>query len=681
MSTERQDEMLLEKQHLKACRKIIRENIRLYEEKEKRERKEVTQLYQAVKKGEGDSYGLLTAGQNILEHTRNMLRKNRAAMEKAYFGRIDYADKTYGTFECRYIGKNGVTKNSSDVVIVDWRAPVSSVYYENESGPGVYQVPGSSPVEIDLKKKRTFDISGGDLLGFYDDDVAANDDLLVKYLSQNKEAVLGDIIATIQKEQNAIIRDVPNKNMIVQGVAGSGKTTVALHRISYLLYNYEDKYKPSEFCIIGSSDVLLNYISSGLPELDVNHVSQMRMDLFLPYLMGRAWKKKFQIVPDHPDAPVKCRLAFARKLEEFLARWKERWLCLDEIRDPEIGVILSRENMEDTRDRNPGLSLLQLEKLLNQRIQSRIRFLCTEREEGFRKEKQAQYRKYFDSAGQKWTETGIYLEFLRQIKRQGVDVAEATLEGVKNGRLDLYDTAALGLIYQRILMKKEQDEFSQIIVDEAQDFGETVYYVMKQMLPGCYFTIMGDVSQNIRYATGLNDWEDLKKILFDTDRDAFCLLAKSYRNTIEISNCAGKILEKASQGAYKIQPVIRHGKEVENCLAPEEGLAEKLRELLEGIKRKGFETIAVVTKEEEEAAQVRQMLEMEEEGELFHNGVMVLPVRLTKGLEFDAVILWKPDEAHYAAKPQDAKLLYVAVTRALHELYLLGDQKNSSLFE
>ena len=285
-------ERLHEEQHLKDCLDIIRENIRGYEEKISGYRKEVTELYQAVKKGEGDSYGQLAAGQSILEYTENALRKNRAALKKAYFGRIDYEDYTYGLTESRYIGKNGVTRNSDDVVIVDWRAPVSGVYYENELGEGSYDVPGGGTVDIDLKKKRTYDIDGETLLGFYDDDVAANDELLIKYLSQNKEAVLGDIIATIQKEQNEIIRDIPFKNIIVQGVAGSGKTTVALHRISYLLYNYEDRYKPSEFCIVGSSDMLLNYISSGLPELDVNHVSQMRMDVFLPYFMGNAWKKK-----------------------------------------------------------------------------------------------------------------------------------------------------------------------------------------------------------------------------------------------------------------------------------------------------------------------------------------------------------------------------------------------------
>lgn len=208
--------------------------------------------------------------------------KNKAALNKAYFGRIDYDDKTYHQSESYYIGKNEVVCNMTEVVIVDWRAPVTSVYYENEMGDGSYNVPEDSSIDIYLKNKRTYDIEDSKLLGYYDDSSATNDDLLVKYLSQHKEAVLGDIIATIQKEQNLIIRDTPYKNIIVQGVAGSGKTTVALHRISYILYNYAAKYKSSVFCIVGSSDLLLNYISSGLPELDVQHVKQMRMDQFIP---------------------------------------------------------------------------------------------------------------------------------------------------------------------------------------------------------------------------------------------------------------------------------------------------------------------------------------------------------------------------------------------------------------
>ena len=627
---------------------------------------------------------MLVAGRNILEHTQNSLRKNRAASQKAYFGRVDYQDETYGVAESLYIGKNGITQNSNEVIIVDWRAPVSSVYYENELGQGHYDVPKSQPVEITLHKKRTYDIQGKYLLGFYDDDVAANDELLVKYLSQNKEAVLGDIIATIQKEQNEIIRDVPFKNIIVQGVAGSGKTTVALHRISYVLYNYEEKYKPSEFCIVGSSDMLLNYISSGLPELDVSHVRQMRMDVFLPYLMGKSWKKKYQMIPEDVMAPTKSKLSFVQALEEFLDIWKQRYLSLSVIKDAELGTLLSEANMKETRDRNPQLSLLQLEKLLNTRIASRIKFLCTEKEENYKKQKLQEYKKYFDSAKHKWTEVQIYREFLfwlMENKNFEHSNWDETLCHINKDAFDLYDTAALCLIWKRILKKKDADEFSQIVIDEAQDFGVMIYYVMKQVLDTCYFTIMGDVSQNIRYETGMNDWEDLKQVLFQKEQDSFYLLAKSYRNTIEISKCAGKVLEKASQGSYKIQPVIRHGQEVQVEIREGEALHGLLKTTVAKVQKQGFETIAVICREEEEAKNVRKILGIQEETQDFHNGVMVLPVTLTKGLEFDAVILWKADGEHYGENPKEAKLLYVAITRALHQLYFLGDKPLSGLLK
>lgn len=674
-------ERIAEQKHLDECLDIIRENIHFYEEKERAYQKEVTDLTQNVRKGEGDAYGLLIAGKNILEHTQNSIRKNRAALKKAYFGRIEYHDKDNRSDETFYIGKNGVTRNQTDVIIVDWRAPVSSVYYENETGDGSYAVPGQDDISINLKRKRTYDIIDDRLLGFYDDDVAANDELLVKYLSQNKEAVLGDIIATIQKEQNLIIRDIPYKNIIVQGVAGSGKTTVALHRISYLLYNYEDKYKPSEFCIIGSNDMLLNYISSGLPELDVNHVRQMRMDLFIPYLMHKSWKKKYRQVPDREDAKRKSRLKFVRNLEQFLSDWREKNVPLMEIRDDKLGPILSSGNLTETFKRNSHLSVLQLEKLLNARISSRIKFLCSEADSDIKTKMMQKYRNFYHSDKKNWDAIEIYEEFLTAVETMdeydGCGFHQTKAE-IKKGNLDIYDTAAIALIWKRLLARKADEEFSQIIIDEAQDYGEMIYYVLKQLLPECYFTIMGDVSQNIRYDTGMNDWDGLKKAVFDRENDSFYLLSKSYRNTIEISECAGTVLEKAAQGSYKIQPVIRHGKEVRIIQTETDHLPEQLEAVVGRLIRSGYETIAVVCRTDEDAADVRRMLNLEENTE-FCNGVMVLPVTFTKGLEFDAVILWKPDTEHYRNTPRDAKLLYVAITRALHELHMILDGELSRL--
>ena len=187
--------------------------------------------------------------------------------------------------ESYYIGRVGIAKTPSEPVVIDWRAPIASVYYENSIGPCQYTVSSEGTFEIDLLRKRTYTIENDTLKDFFDSDVVANDDLLTSYLAKNKKAVLGEIIATIQKEQNMIIRRSPKTNMIVQGCAGSGKTTVAMHRISYILYNYEDTFRPEDFYIIGSNKILLNYITSVLPDLDVYGVAQMTMDeLFVSLL-------------------------------------------------------------------------------------------------------------------------------------------------------------------------------------------------------------------------------------------------------------------------------------------------------------------------------------------------------------------------------------------------------------
>lgn len=209
-----------EQEHFNRCREVIRENIILYEEKAEKGKKETEELYAAVSAGDTELYNQLIVSRDIQEHNENMLRKNRAAFQKPYFGRVDYKETKTGQEESLYIGKNGVSKDKTNVIVIDWRAPVSTLYYENELGVGSYEVPDIGTIPVDLKLKRTFDVNEGNLIGYYDNDTAATDELLVKYLSQNKDVVLGDIISTIQKEQNEIIRETPFANIIVQGVAG-----------------------------------------------------------------------------------------------------------------------------------------------------------------------------------------------------------------------------------------------------------------------------------------------------------------------------------------------------------------------------------------------------------------------------------------------------------------------------
>ncbi len=671
----------LEQEHFDMCRELIAKNVTVYEEEAERRHKETQELFKAVQSGDAELYDQLMTSTSLEEHAYNQFRKNKAALEKPYFGRIDYKDIGLDKTEKVYIGKNGVFKNRTEVVITDWRAPISTVYYENELGRGSYTIPEGKSYEINLSLKRNYDTDKGVLKGYYDSDVASNDELLVQYLSKNKDAVLGDIIATIQKEQNEIIRANPFTNIIVQGVAGSGKTTVAMHRISYILYNYKERFEANEFCIIGSNDMLLNYITSGLPELDVFHMKQKRMDEMFVHLLGRDLKAKSKRVPADESGEWKSKYSFVKGLERFCRRIREECVPYEELKDAELGRVMSASSIREMAESFPDYSVNRLLTLLDERLKNRLKFLVddSDRDEYKKKlkEKSLQYKRYYQERKITKSVLSVYQEFLADYGRRTRTDTERTRSRLLNGEVDIYDLAALVLIKYRLTQKKEDEEFGQIFMDEAQDFGVSPYYVLRTVLPKCYFTIMGDVSQNINYESGMNDWEDLKKCVLTGKNDSFRLLSKSYRNTIEISEYAGKILELACAGAYKIEPVIRHGIAVNTVeTQSEKECAEKTAELIGEIKGRGFASIAVVVFDNNAEAVtklLKQYTEVTDGSKTgFQTGVMVLPVTLTKGLEFDAVILWKPDMEKAAESEKEAKLRYVAVTRALHELHILN---------
>lgn len=671
-----------EKQHFDECRDLIAGNIELYEKEAEERHREVQELYKAVQAGDGELYNQLLTSTSLEEHANNQLRKNKAAFEKPYFGRIDYKDLRLEKEEKVYIGKNGVFRDKTEVVIADWRAPIATVYYENEMGEGSYETPDGKEQPINLQLKRTYDVEKGVLRGFYDSDVASNDELLVQYLSKNKDAVLGDIIATIQKEQNEIIRANPFSNTIVQGVAGSEKTTVAMHRISYILYNYKERFTSNEFCIIGSNDMLLNYITSGLPELDVFDMKQKRMDDMFIHLLEKDFKAKFKKTNVGRDGEWKSKMQFMKGLERYLERIRESCIPCEELVDDELGRVMSSSGIKEIMESFPEYSVNRLLALLDERLKNRLKFLIDDSDkEDYRKkltEKSAQYKRYYQNKKIVKSPVDIYLEFLKDYGKRTRTETDETVGQIFENKFDVYDLAALVLIRYRTTQKKEDEEFGQIFIDEAQDFGVTPYYVLRKVLPKCFFTIMGDVSQNINYESGMNDWEDLKKCMLTNEKDSFRLLSKSYRNTIEISEYAGKILELASAGAYKIEPVIRHGMQVDiEESGTDKERAKKAADIIEAVKLRGFASIAIVVFDEAESAVVKnevgaytELIDGNETG--FQTGTMVLPVQLTKGLEFDAVILWKPQMEQAKTSSKEAKLRYVAVTRALHELHILN---------
>ena len=707
MANQEQD-MRQEQLHFQECLEIIGQNVAKYKQEYEQRHAQVLELYKAVNSGDVELYNQLMTTSSLEEHAATSLRKNQAAFDKPYFGRIDYTEIAADLEQQVYIGKNGVFRNKTDVLIADWRAPISNVYYENELGDGEYGLPDEKPISINLHLKRTYSVENGRLMGYYDSDVASNDELLVQYLSKNKDAVLGEIIATIQKEQNAIIRKSPFANLIVQGVAGSGKTTVAMHRISYLLYNYKHRFESNEYCIIGSNDLLLNYITSGLPELDVPNIKHMRMDQIFARLCEKDWVKKNKTLEPDETAPWRCTLPFMQELELYLLHLREALVDLSALQDKQIGTILSEQNNSTLYRENPAFSICTLLSTLDERVKTRIKFLMSGEDRDRLQAKLREYAGHYKDRRPTRSIFELYLEFLKQwwdnhrgtlhlmplpqiltpdISGQqtlppdaspAAQMWQAHLDRLRRREYDVYDIAALALIHYRVYQKAPNEEFGLLFLDEAQDFGIGIYYVLRTLLPAAYFTIMGDVSQNIHYDTGLNDWYELQKLFLKNERDQFLLLQKSYRNTIEISEYAGRILEKASSGRYQIQPVIRHGIPVEELrFWSDLEMAEHAARQIASIQAKGYHTTAVICRDEAESARVRELLSpltllAEGTDNNFSTGTMILPIRLVKGLEFDAVILWNLDMVHGPDDPRQAKLLYVAATRALHELHVLN---------
>ena len=694
MDLERQKEQ----EHLTESYQVILENIAFYQKKAKEMELEIQDLYDHYHSGNPELHNELLVTISMESQVKMELRKNQNAKKKPYFGRIDYRDEAEGEVYSLYLGKNGVMKDRINVLIVDWRAPVASVYYECQVGEGTYHVPDHGTYKVELDLKRTYEVEEDHLIDFYDSEVVTNDELLTKYLAKNKEAVLGEIIATIQKEQNDIIRQTPYKNVIVQGVAGSGKTTVAMHRISYILYNYADKFKPEEFYIIGSNTMLLNYITGVLPDLDVYHINQMVMEDFFRELLERDFLKKDSILysaeQDQTGAFLKLKgsLEYLDYLEESLQKLEQSILVTDSVWCGKKEVY-SQDAILEFLKNYAEYSIQNKILMLNARIVNKVKtyyeMLGEEKEVICAEGKK--YQEYFGKKKIKVDLLAIYIEFLQYLKKEKEDCQDEIsklLLRVQKRKFDVYDLAALVYIRRRVKMTAEYDSVKHIVIDEAQDFGAMVFGVMKRVLPKTTFTIMGDVSQNIHYDSGMNDWEELTKRVFSSERDVFSVLAKSYRNTIEISEYAGKILKKCSFSSYQIEPIIRHGKEV--FVVREEQSSRMVLQALDVIRKwrqKGYETMAVICQDELETQEVGDALGEEiivqkiTETAVFSQGVMVLPISFAKGLEFDTVLLWNPNKEHYPKTDGNGKLLYVACTRALHELGIIVSGELSALLE
>lgn len=703
-----------EEEYLNQTLDIVKRNVENYESEIREMSDQIEEMLQHYHDNDVEVYTQMSNTVTMRDHMQSALKRNQRATKKPYFGRIDFLDETLQKEETLYIGRGGIAKDTTHQMVVDWRAPVANAYYENGLGECSYHAPDGRELPIRLDLKRTYEIDQGKLLDYFDTEVIANDELLTKYLAKNKQAVLGEIIATIQKEQNDIIRKTPYHNIIVQGVAGSGKTTVAMHRISFILYNYAERFRPEDFYIVGSNRILLEYITGVLPDLDVYGIRQMTMEQLFVRLLYEDWDEQSCSILENTAAAQgsmdRGTFGWFQALTEFGVRIEAERICMDSVvldrrqfveglKGGVAGVFDEREGEPQPTDLVEllsGKAIRDYVEQTNASVQTKINML-NERliikikdeflKNGLRyseKERKAILKEYRGYFGKKIFDISIfelYQRFLLEQKEKGYEVS------VPEQAYDVYDLAALAYLYKRMKETEVISEAHHVVIDEAQDYGMMAYAVLKYCMKDCTYTVMGDVSQNIHFGFGLADWEELRKLFCSQDGDSFGILKKSYRNTVEISEFATKILHHGSFEPYPVEPIIRHGKEVEVMQLPtKRELYEETARRCRAWQKQGLNTIAIVCRTPEKAELVARQLgrlipvcESNPDKAVFSDGIMVLPVVYTKGLEFDAVLIFDPDKEEYPVDDGHAKLLYVAATRALHELCVLYREELTGL--
>ena len=690
---------------------------------------------------EKDSY--VRAHLVYLGHKKIMdLRKIKT---KPYFARIDF--KANGEEkEQLYIGKLSIIDSQTqEPIIIDWRAPISNLYYDGRIGKSHYKSPGGN-VEGEISLKRQYFIENQILEKYSDIDLKANDELLQIALEEKADDRLKNIVATIQGEQNNIIRADMNKALIVQGVAGSGKTTIALHRIAYLIYNWDKEFDPENFMIIAPNKFFLNYISGVLPDLGVENVKQYTFEDLAYEIIGKKLKisdsneklvtivnKEFDDI-NHGDvdtiiaeSKLKSSIEFKNVVDGYLK-------CLEENYLPKEDFIL--ENVRIMRYDNiqklfcDTYKDLDFEKRINEvkkHIFSKIKnnkdviektiiqkrtFKINKmlKDDSLSEEEKRQKRIeifeesedvlkkldkdnmnivnfYFNKINKKDC-LELYKDFINNYVFDHIDneiigsyLVRNTMKNLNNGEITFEDLAPIIYIHYKVFGTKVKTALRHVIVDEAQDYGEFQFSVLKTILKSNSMTILGDIAQGVHSYRGIENWKKFMDVEFPDGNVTYTTLEKTYRTTKDIMKKANEVIDKLpeyeKQYIIKGEPVVNRPDSIyiDKKESEEEiinSIHLKIKEYLE----KGYKSIAIIGKDIDECKFIKKKLEklnkdvklIQSKDSEYNAGISIVPSYLAKGLEFDCVMLFNVNDEKYKNTVLDIKLLYVAITRAMSKL-------------
>lgn len=676
---------------------------------------------------------------------------------KPYFARIDFTAKG-DTLEKLYIGKLSVLDSKSQrPIIIDWRAPISNLYYDGRVGKSSYDSP-SGKIEGEISLKRQYFIEDGKLEKYSDIDLKATDEALQVALEEKADDRLKNIVATIQGEQNNIIRADMNKALVVQGVAGSGKTTIALHRIAYLIYNCDKEFDPEDFMIIAPNKFFLNYISNVLPDLGVENVKQYTFEDLAYEIIGKRLKisdsneklvtivnKEFDEINNGDvdtiikESKLKSSIEFKTNVDGFLKELEENYL-------PKKDFIL--ENVRIMRYENiqklftETYKDLDFEKRINEvkkhvfskiknnkeiiektiiakrtaRINAMLKEDLTEEEkrqkriEIFEETEKVLKRLdkddikivdfYFNEINKK-DAIEHYKDFIENYIFDKLDneilgsyLVRNTMRNLNKGEVTFEDLAPIIYIHYKIYGSKVKSKLRHVIVDEAQDYGEFQFSMLKTILKSNSMTILGDIAQGVHSYRGIENWKKFIDVEFPDGDVIYTTLEKTYRTTKDIMKKANEVIEKLpeyeKQFIVKGEPVIDrkdsiHIEEMQN----EDETIKSCIERIDDYIKQGFKSIAIIGKDMNECKTIKKKIDkynkniklIQSKDSEYNAGISIVPSYLAKGLEFDGVILFNVNDENYKNTVLDTKLLYVAITRAMSKLDVFYIGKIAEIME
>ena len=657
---------------------------------------------------------IIISSQKSLDETDNQISTLEKMLSSPYFGRVDFTSDSGESFSA-YIGSATLMdKENFQTYVCDWRAPVASLFYENGCGRSFFESPdGKEPGNVTLL--RQYKIENGEIKLIVDSDVRIDDSLLMNALSADSSDRMKTIVSTIQREQNAVIRDARNDMLVVLGPAGSGKTSIALHRIAYLLYRDRDKLKSKNVLIFSPNEIFSDYIARVIPDLGESEVPQTTFcDVIRKFCSfeteGLYSQLEFIASEDVTDEDglrrkwiqIKGRLEFAFLARKFAAEYAPKYknILFNGT------TIMSASEMKALFEKNPSTDVLtrlaHLRATLTQRLaphRKEFREKIT-RELNSISVNPAQWEElkqsYDDVVAQTLSAVAgctsldwpsLYTRFLRYALKNLVSDSElqkelASFSENAMQRTPLYYEDGVGLLLLKACFGAipRQTTVKHVVIDEVQDYSPAQHEIFRLLFPHCRFTVLGDLLQLINSGMGADSAEKILGI-YGFAKSEVRLLGKSYRSTLEIATVSSSVLSDPPE--YDI--FNRHGDPVRFCLAEDKReLVFLLESELSRIHAQGTAT-ALICRTAAECRALYQKLKQKlpdlrlvcTDEDPYHHGLVIMPLALAKGMEFDSVVV--SDSSLYT-REEDRNHLYVACSRAMHRLSVCAVKNQSPLF-